>query len=274
MQDIIERLDAELRTAPSAGFEIEQAVRTGRAAVRRRRAALAGAGLAAVLAVGGLAWAVAPGGDTATDRAPVAPQPTATPTPVPWTEEELLRVDADGNVEVNPDADVVERADLTAADGTVHEVLHLGLGEQEYYALVADGGYSSQPLPAQGLSLREWAEQMLALSGEESGSGADRAWVRIDQQSRVSARAGVELVAARPDPGLGESFAPAGRPTAVAEVVRDGVTYFLAVRRVPGGGTEAIPYRKDDTITSLAAFLSYARDQYATNDEGGSEGLR
>lgn len=283
MQDIIERLDAELRAAPAAGFEIDRTVRAGRSAVRRRRVAAGSATLAVALAVGGLAWTLAPGGDAGAERPPVATDPTPTtnastapPTPAApaWAEDELLRVDAEGAVELNPDADVVERADLTAADGTVHEIFQLGLGGQEYYALVDGTGFSTQPLPAQGLTLREWARQLLDLGREESGSSADLAWVTIDARSRVRPQRGVELVTSRPDPGLGDSFAAAGEPTAVAEVVRDGVTYFLAVRRTADGDTEAIPYRKDATVPTLAAFLSYAREQYATNDAGGSEGLR
>ncbi|NHA01454.1 hypothetical protein G5V59_20995 [Nocardioides sp. W3-2-3] len=98
--------------------------------------------------------------------------------------------------------------------------------------------------------------------------------MRINGRSQVRPEPGVEIVASRPDPGLGDRFAPAGRPTAVVEVVRDGETWFLAVRRIPGGGTEAIPYRKDATVPTLSAFLAYARTQYAPNESGGSEGLR
>ncbi|MEV4999920.1 hypothetical protein [Nocardioides sp. LML1-1-1.1] len=281
MQDIIERLDAELRTVPAAGFEIEQAVRTGRTAVRRRRVALGGAGLAAVLAVGGLAWAVGPGSgpdggpDGGTDRTPVAgsPTPTPAPAPEPWEKAELIRVDAEGTITLNPAAAVLEQTRVTDPEGTVHRAFELRLDGQDYYAVADDAGYASQPLPAQGLTLREWAQQLLTLGTSESGS-SDEAWVRINERSRVRPEPGVEIVASRPDPGLGDRFAPAGQPTAVAEVVRDGVTWFLAVRRLPGGATEAIPYRKDATVPTLSAFVAYARTQYAPNESGGSEGLR
>lgn len=281
MQDIIERLDAELRTVPAAGFEIEQAVRTGRTAVRRRRAALGGAGLAAVLAVGGLAWAVGPGGDRGTDDSRVAVSPTPTPSPLapsptpvsePWEKGELVRVDAEGTVTVNPAAEVLVRSQVTGPDGTVHQTFRLRLDGRDYYAMADDAGYTSSPFPAQGLSLREWARRSLTGGGSESSD--DRSWVRIDGRSRVRPEPGVEVVSSRPDPGLGDRFAPAGQPTAVAEVVRDGVTWFLAVRRLPGGATEAIPYRKDATVPTLSAFLAYVRTQYATNESGGSEGLR
>lgn len=278
MQDIMERLEAELGAAPAAAFEIEQTVRAGRTALRRRRVALGGAGLAAVLAVGGLAWAVGPGGggpDAGLDRTPVAvsPTPTPTPAPAPWEQGELIRVDAEGTITLNPAAVVLEQTRVSDPEGTVHRAFRLRLDGQGYYAVADDAGFSSQPLPAQGLTLREWAEQLLTLGSSESGS-SDEAWVRIDGRSQVRPEPGVEIVASRPDPGLGDSFAPPGRPTAVAEVVRDGETWFLAVRRVPGGGTEAIPYRKDATVPSLSAFLAYARTQYAPNGSGGSEGLR
>lgn len=277
MQDLIERLDAELSHAPDPTFDVPATLASGRRAVRRRRLAVGAAGLAVAVVVGGTAALALDGGGPSSGRdGNVAGTPTPTASTAPadaWADDELLRVGGNGAIEVNPDADVIERANFTASDGITREVFHLELGDREYYALAGDSGYSSVPLPAQGLSLREWAEQILTL-GDEDDAGSEQSWVSIDERSRVTPEPGVELVAWRPDPGLGDNFAAPGEPTAVAHVVRDGFTYFLAVRRAPGGATEAIPYRKDDRITTLDAFLSFARDQYATNEQGGSEGLR
>lgn len=282
MQDLVERLDAELRHAPPPGFDIPGTLTSGRRAVRRRRLAVGVAGLATAVVVGGTATLALDGGGTRAgrdDHVAGTPTPTAAATsastevaPGGWEADTLMIVGEDGSITLNPDAEVIERADYTSANGEPAEIFHLALGGREFYAVADRAGYSSVPLPAQGLTLPEWAEQQLTL---DSGAAAgDRSWVRIDGRSRVTARPGVEVVAWRPDPGLGEAFAAPGTPTAVAHVVRDGLTYFLAVRRLAGGGTEAIPYRKDDQVTSLDSFLAFARERYATDDAGGSEGLR
>lgn len=286
MQDLVERLDAELDRAPDPTFDIPGTLASGRRAVRRRRLAVGAAGLAAAVVVGGTAALALDGGGTSAGRdgnEAGTPTPTATATSITtegapeataggWDADELLLVREDGTIAVNPDADVIERGAFTATNGKVAEVFHLGLGGREFYAVADRSGYTSVPLPAQGLALREWAQQQLTL--DEDDGASDRSWVSIDDRSRVTAMPGVELVVSRPDPGLGDGFAGPGEPTAVAEVVRDGFTFFLAIRRLPDGAAEAIAYRKDDRITTLDAFLSYARDQYATDDEGSSEGMR
>ncbi|HVK27510.1 MAG TPA: hypothetical protein VM575_04165 [Nocardioides sp.] len=284
MQDLIERLDAELSQAPDPAFDIPGTLVSGRRAVRRRRLVVGAAGLAVAVVVGGTAALAFDDGGTSRGRdGHTAGEPTRSPSATatsdggpPRGEGQVvpLYIGLDGAVKVPEGADVVERAHFTASTGAEAEIVHVGLDGEEYYALAAtaDSSVSWTPLPAQGLTLREWAEQQLTV-GEDDGA-ADRAWVRLDERWRVRGLPGVRVVEQIADPGLGENFAPAGEPTVVAEVVRDGYTYFLAVRKAPDGGTEAIPYRKDDRITTLDAFLSYARDKYATNEQGGSEGLR
>lgn len=289
MQDLIERLDAELTRAPDPTFDIPGTLVSGRRAVRRRRLAVGAAGLAAVVVVGGTAALAFDGGGTTSGRdGNVADTPTPTATasasastsegdaaeevPGGWDPDVLLLVLDDGTITVNPDAEVIERGDFTATNGKTGEVFRLSLGDREYYAVADRAGYSSTPVPAQGLTLREWAEQTLTL--DEDNGASDRSWVTIDAQSNLKAKPGVEVFVWRPDPGLGDNFAAPGVPTAVAQVVRDGFVFFLAVRQAPDGSTEAISYRKDDAVTTLDEFLAYARDQYATNEQGGSEGLR
>ncbi|MBM7516728.1 hypothetical protein [Nocardioides nitrophenolicus] len=58
MQDLTDRLDAELRTPPPATFDVAATVGAGRRAVRRRRLAAGGAALALALVVGGAGVAV------------------------------------------------------------------------------------------------------------------------------------------------------------------------------------------------------------------------
>lgn len=290
MQDILDRLEAELATAPDATFDLDSTIATGRRAVRRRRLAAGTAALAIAVAVGGATWAVAPGGDgPSRGQAAVDPStsPTPTPTPTPtvdagpeWGPDEVLRIDGVGRVSLNPAAEVLERRAFREGG----EAYHVALGDEEYYALASvDDSISTQRLPAQGMGLVEWANAQSVLgSGDDSGAfgadgadGADGAgWVTIDTSSRLSATRGVRIVEQRPDPGLGDSFAVPGEPTAVAEVVVDQTTYFLVVRALDGGTTDVIPYRKDATITTLDAFVGFARERYAPNESGGSEGLR
>lgn len=284
MQDLVERLDAELSRAPDPTFDIPGTLASGRRAVRRRRLAVGAAGLAVAVVVGGAAALLLDGGGTSSGRdGNVAGTPTGTPSATVTSDDATaagdgqvvpLYIGLDGVVEVPEGADVIERARFTATTGAEAEIFHVGLGGSEYYAYAttSDSSVGWTRLPAQGLTLREWVEQQLTL-GADDGS-ADRAWVRLDDRWRVRGLPGVQVLEQVSDPGLGDGFAAAGEPTAVAEVVRDGYTYFLAVRRLPDGTTEAIPYRRDDRITTLDAFLSYARDQYATNEQGGSEGLR
>ncbi|WGX97566.1 hypothetical protein [Nocardioides sp. L-11A] len=71
MQDIIDRLQAELgeRPTPPSGFEIGTTIGAGRRAVRRRRLTRGGAALALALVAGGTVWAVnGSSGDDGQDR--------------------------------------------------------------------------------------------------------------------------------------------------------------------------------------------------------------
>lgn len=284
MQDLIDRLGAELSTAPEPTFRIPDAVGAGRRAVRRRRLAAGTAALAIAVAVGSAAWVVAPGGDgSSRGRAAVDPPSSATPTPTadagpPWGPDEVLRTNGAGRVTLNPAAEVIERHSFLEGG----EAYHVALGDEEYYALASvDDSTSTQRLPAQGLGLVEWANAQSVLGSGDGGEGPGGGgfdgnsvdWVRIDSASRLTATDGTRIVEQRPDPGLGESFAAPGEPTAVAEVVVDGTTYFLAVRSIDGT-TDAIPYRRDDVVSTLDGFVSFSRERYATNDAGGSEGLR
>ncbi|KRB78655.1 hypothetical protein ASE01_05250 [Nocardioides sp. Root190] len=284
MQDLVDRLHAELAGAPGATFAVADTMAAGRRAVRRRRIAAGTAALAIAVAVGGAAWAVAPGGDgSSRGQAAVDPSPTPTPTATApptadtgWEPDEVLRTDDAGRVSLNPAAEEIDRHSFLEG-GTAY---HVALGGEEYYALASvDDSISTQRLPAQGMSLVEWANAQAVLgSGDDDGAfgsnGADGSgWVTIDESSRLDAVPGARIVEQRADPGLGDSFAAPGDPTALAEVVVDGTTYFLAVRSIDGA-TDAIPYRRDDVVTTLDAFLSYCLERYATNDDGGSEGLR
>lgn len=278
MQDILDRLDAELATAPAPTFDLSATIASGRRAVRRRRLAVSGAGVAAALVVAGTAWLVVPGaGDIGGRDGEVAGDPTSSPaapmTTVPPDVDDLSPRDVvltadDGTLTLNPAAEVIERARFGAGG----EMIHLALGEEEYYVLTqADGSFSTQQLPAQGLTLREWASQ-----NDGGGGIVDENWVEFDEGSHVVVAKldGLTVVRQLPDPGLGANFAGPGDPTALVEARLDGATYFLAVRSLDGGRAEGISYRRDEEITTLEEFRTFAVAQYEGDGSGGSEGLR
>lgn len=278
MQDLTERLDAELTRAPDPTFDVPDLLVPGRRAVRRRRLAVGAAGLAAAVVVGGTAALTAGSGDPHAGRdQDVAGRPDASPSATTTDQAgEVVPLDIhlDGSVEPARGAKVLERSPFTASGGQVAEVFHLALDGQEYYAYgeTADNSIGWTPVPAQGLSLDEWAEQQLTL-GNASDTD-DRSWVSFDDRSRLHPKAGVEIREQLAEPGFGDRFASPGEFTAAAEVRRSDATWFLAVRQTPDGTTEAIPYRKDERIATLEQFIGYARDKYATDEQGGSEGLR
>jgi hypothetical protein len=282
MQDVVDRLDVELRRTPDPTFDVLGTVAGGRRVLRRRRLATGAAALAVAAVIGGAAWATGSGGSEARGR--VAVEPTADPVPTAastsspadveaFGQKDVLIMADDGTSTLNPDAEVIEQAPFGAGG----EMIHVSLGGEEYYVLtMADGSTSTQQLPAQGLTLREWAAR-----NSGGGSIADEDWVEFDVGSHVVARLdGVTVVRQLPDPDLGENFAGPGEPTALAEVVLDGATYFLAVRAIDGGPAEGIFYRRDGDIATLEQFRTFAIAQYAgdgpdgPDGSGGSEGLR
>lgn len=281
MPDIADQLDAAIGVAPSDAPALEPTLVLGRRALRRRRLAYGVGAAATVLVIGGTAWAVAPGGgSSAEDDTPVT-NTSDSPSAEPWVVDEFVRVGPDGTIIVNPDADVLERREIEDQGAVAFHLTVPWRGGEEHYLVVQPetGLETSRSVSAgtQGLSLVEWTTEQL-----DHGAvlPPDDMWVRFDEGSHlVALYDGVRIVAQLPDPGLGENFAAPGDPTAVAEVVFEEKTYFLAVRPLEGrkevaGQGEAIPYRADRRITTLQAFLDYARQQYATNDQGGSEGMR
>lgn len=277
MQDLDQQLASELAPLPEARFTIADTMAAGRHAVRRRRLAAGGALLTAALVVAGTAWLVVPGEDPGSDSSMVAVEPSSAPSsgatgstdPGATSTEPLVR-GTDGEMVVNPAAEILEQDRWPSIKGKVFDIYHLRLDGGEYYAYTSPGESGSFPVPAQGLTLREWVEQ--SLEGSDIG---DDEWVRFDSGSHVVAvLAGLRIVDQRPDPGLGANFAGPNDPTALVEVDFDGTTFFLAVRSLDGGPAEGIAYRRDDQIATIDQFRTFTLTQYADNESGGSEDLR
>lgn len=282
MPDIADQIDAAIGAAPPDAPGLDPTLVLGRRALLRRRLTYGVGAAATALVVGGTAWAVAPGGGSdAKDDTPFTGTSDSPNAAEPWAVDEFVRVAADGTITVNPGAEVLERREIADQDAVAFHLRVPWRGGEEHY-LVAQpetGLETSRSVPAgtQGLNLVEWATEQL---DEGAVLPPDYMWVRFDEGSHlVALHEGVRIVEQIADPGLGENFARPDAPTAVAEVVFEEKTYFLAVRPIDGqkevrGQSEAIPYRADKRITTLQEFLDYARQQYATNDQGGSEGMR
>lgn len=274
MLGIADQLDAAIGAAPPDAPALEPTLALGRSALRRRRISYAAGVVAATLVIGGTAWALAPdGGANARDDSQIANRPDADE---PWAVDEFLRLADSGDITINPDAEVLERT-VIKGQGERTVAFHLRVpwrgGEEHFVVTQPESGAESSVIVRtnQGLNLREWAREVVH---PEAVIPADDAWVRFDTGSHLVPLEGVDIVEQLADPGFGDNFARRGEPTAAAEVTRGDVTWFLAVRPLGGDAAEAVPYRADQRIQTFGQFLEYARQQYATNAEGGSEGMR
>ncbi|WP_439937342.1 hypothetical protein ACS3YM_15590 [Nocardia sp. N13] len=131
-------------------------VAVGHAAVRRRRAAVSAAGVAAAIVVG-TTWALAPGDAPRSDRAPVATEPSATASPSspvsdpepatsrPWRKGEPPARALPGGLEIRPGAVVHERRDaLYPGKDTESAALDISFaGSRWWLVLEWDKGGSS-----------------------------------------------------------------------------------------------------------------------------------
>lgn len=281
MQDLDQQLASELKHLPESRFTIADTMAAGRLSVRRRRLAAGAAGLAAVLVVGGSAWLAAAGSHTTPESSQVTGEPTSGPTPNTPADDHAVEDDGplvvkpNGRSVINPDAEVLEQDEYTTPSGAVVDIYQVRVDGGEYYAYLLPGSAGSTSLPAQGLTLQEWVD--LQFVGPEI---PDDGWVRFDDGSHLApVLGGLTIVRQEPDPGLGENFAGAQDPTALAEVELDGTTFYLAVRQFEGGPAEAISFRRDKTIRTFEQFRTFTLNQYdniesGTNEPGGSEGLR
>jgi hypothetical protein len=137
-------------------------------------------------------------------------------------------------------------------------------GEQTSWYLLdhtADsGGASWDPAGTSHARFEQWLADMVDLqTGTEPAS-----YVTFVADGTLAPGVGVRILGQWPDPDV-PGFAAPGDDTAVAKVVVDGRESFVLARRSSGGPTEAIPV--DAAVLpepTLAAFLAYARDRYAS----------
>ncbi|MFC4787175.1 hypothetical protein ACT8ZV_22050 [Nocardioides sp. MAHUQ-72] len=232
--------------------EVAADVAVGRRLLRRRRAVVTLGSAAAVVAIAGTAWAVAPGSDSATDRggAPVVTGPTSQD--VPRTDAALLEQCRDGNQSDRATAAVFGSGDpvVKAVSRTAHQVI-----------LAIESGDGSH-----------WAECFVHLDSQEFASGMtvyDASGRSAD--TSYSSGGGCGLVDGEVDPSC-TKFSVSWvdrRPAAVAAVEfvtgdgrtttvesRDGYIVLNHLGDVPPGASTdpmAMDYQPIERITFLDA---------------------
>jgi len=262
---------------------VEETLRSGRRALRRRRVGAA-AGALAVLAALGTGYAVSSAGpaprtsgEVATDPTPTpTPSPTeaATPTSQPWHKAETLRYSADGELEVRPGVVVHEHIenpygydppkrsdalDITFEGRRSWTIVELTRGDFASFESTPSNGWAS---------FADYVADQVG-AGTEGNGWPDT--LRLTDDGTVVASAGGEILQRTDDPRLGDSFAAPGTPTGAALVraAEDGVGYFV-VWRVVDGRLDVITTPPRDVVgATFEELLSYARGQYASG-----EGLR
>ena len=273
-------------------------VAAGRTAVRRRRAASVAIVASMVVGVGAATWATSPGPAPRGD-APVAtsgPPPTTAAedpgskddskkdrrdvTPSMSVAEEFLGNPAlleDGKLKLSPLAgEVLERVPnpmgYTPDQGQSIAIRVMYEGREVYSIIAAFGvgEWSINTNDATG-DFAGWVatnvrnQQTLdAANGVTPSSGGtnDQRWLVLDGSGNVStARPGVVITEQRPGVDLGESFGAGATATGVVRLLVDGRSEFAAYR-VIDGTLDVIP--AGGTFDSMAAFIDWARGQYAS----------
>ena len=260
---------------------VEETVRAGRRALRRRRIGAAAGALAVVAALGtGYAASTAgqeprTSGEVATDPTP-APSPTedAPPTSEPWGKAETVRYSAAGQLEVRPGVVVHEHIENPYGYEPPNrsDALDLTFRRQRIWTIVElrnDSYTYSGSVPSNG-----WASFADYVADQVGAASDGNGWpdtLRLTDKGTVVASEGREVLQRTDDPRLGDAFAAPGTPTGAALVraAEDGVAYFV-VWRVVDGQLDVITTPPRDVVgATFQELLNYARGQYASG-----EGLR
>lgn len=274
-------------------------VATGRAAVRRRRAA-SFAIVASMVVGAGAAWASGPGSVPRGD-APVATQgasPTADAQPTMSAKEarrkrlERMRDAARDSLETMGSPGVLTYSGLVLAPGAgpvLERVpnpmgyaedegrslgVRLMVDGREQYALVTaypNDGMSAMNVQRTG-DFEGWLAQAVrsqrtldVANGVTDSTGDDsggQSWLALNTAGDItSPRPGIVIVEQRTDVDLGESFSMNATAAGVVRLLVDGRSEFAAYR-VIGGTLDVVP--AGGTFDSMSAFIEWAREQYAS----------
>ena len=271
-------MDVELREALTQGFGPEPAHRpvtdrldAGHRAVRRRRIAGSVAAFA-VATVAGLG-AVAVVGDGAT------PSRVASDTGAHWEGSELARYNNDGELEINPDAKVVDRVDspFPPSAGMDHSVA-LALeheGEANWMLLSwtryddgsqSESGTGSHVVGASG-SFRDWVAQQVRRQMTPRPEDDSAGYIHFADDGTLVATHGIEILDQVLDPETPEGFAPQGARVAAALLREpDGKRFFVLLVETEGSlETNAEPMRMGGR--NLEEFLERVRQGHFDVEE-------
>ena len=283
-EQLREELDGSFGAGP-AHRPVEETLRSGRRALRRRRLGVAAGALALIASIGTV-YAVAADGPGARTTGEVVtdPMPSPTPTPTPardvtpanqvWARAETVRYSTDGELEVRPGVVVHEHIknpygyelpdrsdalDITFDGRRIWTIVELRDDRSSYSGSTPSNGWAS------------FADYV----ADQPGSTIERhGWpdtVRLSARGTVVAAVGAEILQRDDAPRLGGSFAPPGTPTGAALVRPAGEeqAYFV-VWRVVDGTLDVLTTPPWDVVgATFPELLSSARSEYASG-----EGLR
>lgn len=276
MSQLFEEIDRSFGDGP-AHRPVEERVVAGRKALVRRRVASGAVGLVVVAALGGGAWALAPGGSPTTDGTNIASDPTASPSEITgqtWEDNIPVRY-LDGELQIRPGVVVHEHIEnpygyQAPRKSDAVDITFEGQRIWVIAELTKNGfGYQSTE-PSNGwASFADYVADQTRASGPGKSGWPDT--LRLTDRGTVVASRGSEILQRTDDPKLGDSFAAPGTPTgaAVVRAGKDGVGYFVVWRVIDGELDVITTPPRDVNGASFPELLTYARGQYASG-----EGLR
>lgn len=254
---------------------VEETLRSGRRALRRRRTAVTAAALGVVTVLGIGYTALGPGASGTADGL-VAVDPTPSPTPMQpniprgeWEDNTPVRY-ADGELQVHEGVVVHEWINnpFFYEVPFLSDALDLTFEGERQWVVVSgtpDGyGYSGTVPSDDWTGFHDYVTEQV----EQTTGGAD-GWpdtLLLADDGRVVASEGSEILQRSDDPRLGPAFAERGTPTGVA-LVRAGedVRDYLVAWRVVDGELEVITVPPDEVLgATFQQMLRYARSQFAT----------
>ncbi|KQY57034.1 MULTISPECIES: hypothetical protein [unclassified Nocardioides] len=298
--DILDRLEDAIGDGP-AHRPIDARLSAGRAALRRRRAAVGVGALAMAAVLGGTAWVALPGSDpqvTNRDDAPAfAGDPEAdadtakpvltpdrviyrTPAPTPQQRAELLGGGSflafawEGtDLLVRPGWTFVRRLDgFAKGQVSVAATMRSPQGELSNILMLAPGNGIWSPARSAD-RLEPWARHQLKRLRDDAAANTDDSdmpgtvdgsgLVKITGES-LAPVGETTILDQRTQPDLPNNFAKADDPSWVAQVRDDsGAEWFVLVRTVDGSDDYmAVPAADAGNPSTLDAFLDWARPRY------------
>lgn len=281
MDTLHEELDRAIGDGPAL-TPIDDHVRAGRRALRRRRAATGVAGLAATAVMATGWYAISPSSPNDSGRLAVDPLSSATPSTAgvagspstapsaPWAERQLIRY-VDGELEIRPKVVVHEhiKNPYSYASPGLSDALDVTWQGERQWLLInkepqSPRGASSATTPDNG-----WASFAAYVSDQVSGTGSG--WpdtMRITDAGEVVPTAGTQVLDRTDGLDFGPSFAPAGATSGAAIVLPAGEDerYFV-VWRVLDGAFDVLTLGPDDVADqTLDELVAYASVEYTSGD--------